>query len=181
MSDLSARGTARPSTPSGNGNEGIAAELDRLPVLAHYGLLVLLVAAAVLLALLVQYLIARPNLSLIFVLPVVLAATTFGWGPSMTASLTSVVADDFFFTEPRYSLAIASPSDLWATGLLLVIAAAVSTLAAEARRRAIDARQAADQAMALQALAHVVIESGRSLRSSRRQRSRLTECSGRRR
>jgi K+-sensing histidine kinase KdpD len=162
VSDLSAtRGNARlsASAPSKDGNEGIAAELDQLPVLAHYGLSVLFVAAAVLLALLVQYLIAPPNLSLIFVLPVVLAATTFGWGPSMTASLASVVGYDFFFTEPRYSLAIASPSDLWATVLLLVIAAAVSTLAAEARRRAVDARQAADQAMALQALAHVVIAS----------------------
>jgi K+-sensing histidine kinase KdpD len=43
-------------------------------------------------------------------------------------------------------------------GLLLVVAAAVSTIAAESRRRALEARRAADQAQALQALAHVVIE-----------------------
>ena len=116
------------------------------------------VALATVLAFVVANLIAAPNLTLIFVLPVVIAATAFGWGPALNAAVLGVLAFDFFFTQPYYSFRIASPSDLWAAGLLLVIAAIVSSVAAEARRRAVEARLAAEQAQALQGLAHVVIE-----------------------
>ena len=131
----------------------------RMPLAAQYGASLLFVAVATVLGFVVKHLIAAPNLSLIFVLPVVIAATSFGWGPALAAAVTGVLAFDFFFTEPFYSFRITSPSDLWATGLLLVIAAIVSTVAAQSRRRAVAARLAAEQAQALQALAHVVIES----------------------
>ena len=131
----------------------------RMPLAAQYAASLLFVALATVLAFVVEHLIAAPNLTLIFVLPVVIAATGFGWGPALAAAVTGVLAFDFFFTEPVYSFRITSPSDLWAAGLLLVIAAMVSTVAAESRRRAVEARQAAEQSQALQALAHVVIES----------------------
>jgi two-component system sensor histidine kinase KdpD len=132
---------------------------DGLSLVARYSVSLLLVALATALAFIVDHVISAPNLTLIFVLPVVAAATLFGWGPSLVAVSASVLAFDFFFTEPYYSLRIASPSDLWAAGLLLVVAAIVSTIAAESRRRALEARRAAEQAQALQVLAHVVIES----------------------
>ena len=130
-----------------------------LPLAAQYGLALLFVALATGLAFIVDHLVAAPNLTLIFVLPVMVSAMAFGWGPSLIAVAASVLAYDFFFTEPYYSLRIASPSDLWATALLLVIAASVSTLAAESRRRMGEARRAAEQAQALQGLAHLVIKS----------------------
>jgi two-component system sensor histidine kinase KdpD len=133
-------------------------DAQRLPLVAQYLVALLLVAVATVLAFVVDHLIAAPNLTLIFVLPVVIAATTFGWGPALAAAVAGVLAFDFFFTQPYFSFRIASPSDLWAAGLLLVIASIVSTLAGEARRRAVEARRAAEQARALQALAHVVIE-----------------------
>lgn len=95
--------------------------------------------------------------ALLFVLPVMSVAILYGWGPSLFAAVVGALAFDFFFTEPRYSLAIASPADLWSTGLLLLIGAIVSTLAAQVRRSALDARRAASQATALQDLAHAVI------------------------
>lgn len=128
------------------------------PTLVRYGLAVLLVAVAAVLAFVVEHLVAAPNLTLIFVLPVVIAAVAFGWGPSLTAAIGGVLAFDFFFTQPYYSLRIESPSDIWAAALLLVIAAIVSSVAAESRRRSLEARQAAVQAVALQNLAHLVIE-----------------------
>ena len=161
LSDLTAAGSSSPqsaSPSSAAADSGFPDELTQAPLLARYGLSLLFVAVAVVLAFVVEHLIAPPNLSLIFVLPVVAAATLLGWGPSLIAGLAGVLAYDFFFTEPKYSFEIARPADLWATALLLVIAAIVSTLAAEARRRALEARRAADQALALQALAHVVIE-----------------------
>jgi K+-sensing histidine kinase KdpD len=125
---------------------------------AQFGITLLLVAVATLLAFVVDHLIAAPNLTLIFVLPVIVAATFFGWGPALLAAVAGVLAFDFFFTQPYFSLRIASSSDLWAAALLLVIAAIVSTVAAESRRQAGEARRAAERASALQALAHAVIE-----------------------
>jgi two-component system sensor histidine kinase KdpD len=129
----------------------------RLPLGAQYVVALIFVALAAVLALVVEHLIAAPNLTLIFVLPVVVAATSFGLGPSLAAAAAGVLTFDFFFTEPRYSFRIASASDIWAAALLLVIAAIVSTVAAESRRRAMEAARAVEQAQALERLAHAVI------------------------
>ena len=131
---------------------------SRLPLYTQYAAALLLVAAATVLAFAVQRLIAAPNLTLIFVLPVVIAATSFGWGPSLAAAVAGVLSFDFFFTEPKLSFAIASPTDVWAAVVLFIIAALVSAVAAQSRRQALEAQLAAQQALALQALAHVVID-----------------------
>lgn len=128
-----------------------------LPILSQYAISVLLVGAATLLAFVVDELIAAPNLTLIFVLPVMIAATAFGWGPALAAVILGVLAFDFFFTTPYFSLRIDSPSDIWAAVLLLAVAAFATTVATQSRRRALEAAQAADRAEALQALAQVVI------------------------
>ncbi|HEY2357221.1 MAG TPA: DUF4118 domain-containing protein [Phenylobacterium sp.] len=134
------------------------AEPPPLPLAGRYALSLLLVALATVLAFVMRTMVATPSLTLLYVLPVVIAAVTLGWGPSLAAAVAGVLAFDYFFTPPYYSLRIASPSDLWATGMLLVIAAIVSTLAAEARRRAVEATRSAEQAQALQTLAHVVVQ-----------------------
>lgn len=128
-----------------------------LPVLGRYLISLLLVAAATVLAFVVENLIAAPNLTLIFVLPVMIAGVAFGWGPSLAAVILGVLAFDFFFTAPYFSFRIYSASDLWSAGLLLVIAAITTTLAAQSRRRAVEAARAVERAEALQALARVVI------------------------
>lgn len=150
-------GAASQNRPTG----AARAEIGAVPPALQYLAALVLVALAVVLATVVDHLISAPNLTLIFVLPVVIAATSFGWWPALLAAVAGVLAFDFFFTAPYYSFRIASPSDLWAASLLLVTAAVVSTVAAEGRRRALEARRAADQAEALQALAHSIIQ-GRS-------------------
>lgn len=132
-----------------------------LPLAAQYGLSLLFVVLATGLALGVQHLISAPNLTLIYVLPVVVAATLFGWGPSLLAVMAGVAAFDFFFTEPYYSLTMTNPSEIWAAVLLLIIGTIVTSVAAESRRRALEAGKSADRAEALRALAQAVIE-GRS-------------------
>lgn len=128
-----------------------------LPVVGQYLISLLLVGAATVLAFVVENLIAAPNLTLIFVLPVMIAGMAFGWGPSLAAVILGVLAFDFFFTAPYFSFRIYSASDIWAAGLLLVIAAITTTLAAQSRRRAVEAGRAVERAEALQALARVVI------------------------
>jgi two-component system sensor histidine kinase KdpD len=127
------------------------------PAAMAYGLSVLLVAVGVIVAFVVDHLVPTPNLSLVFVLPVILAAVSFGWGPALVAAVLGVAAFDFFFVEPHGSLQVDNPADLWAMALLLVVAAITSTVAAESRRRALAARRAADQAQALHGLAHAII------------------------
>jgi K+-sensing histidine kinase KdpD len=142
--------------PSGTAD---TSESRPLPAAGQYAACLLFVGVATGLGFILEPLMGAANLTLIFVLPVMAAASLFGWGPSLVATIASVLAFDFFFTEPRYSLMIASPADVWAAGLLLVIAASVSMIAAESRRRERAARWSAEQAQALQTLAHLVIHS----------------------
>ena len=130
-----------------------------LPLIVQYGLALVFVALATGLAFLVQHLISAPNVTLIYVLPVIVSATLFGWGPSLLAVAVEVLLSISFSPNPDYSLTITSPSDIWAAVLLFVIASIVTSVAAQSRRQAVEAREAAERAQALQALAHTVIES----------------------
>ena len=137
--------------------DGRTEALEGLPAAARYGLSLLLVVTATVIALGASRVVGPDSLALIFVVPVVVAAAAFGWFPALAAVAASVLAFDFFFTEPRLSLAIDDPSDIWATVLLLLIATVVSAVAAQSRQRALQAARAADNAHALQGLAHAVI------------------------
>lgn len=133
-------------------------QADRpLPRGAQYALILALVAAASLAAVLFEARTGAPNLSLVFVLPVVVAAAAFGWGPSLFAAVAGVLAFNFFLIEPRYTFHVAESSNVWALVLLSAVATIVSVIAAESRRRAVGARRAADQAIALQALARTLV------------------------
>ena len=123
------------------------------PTWLRYVLSLLMVAGATVAAVVVDQFVRIPNLSLIFVLPVVIAAVSFGWKPAMTAAVAAVLAVNFFLTAPLYSLSVADPANVWGLGLLLLTAAIVSTVAAQSRRRALEGLHAGEQARALQVMA----------------------------
>jgi K+-sensing histidine kinase KdpD len=129
-----------------------------LPTAAQYGFTILLVALATLLAFAASQFTPAPGLTLVFVLPVVIAGSLFGWGPSLAAIVAGLLAFDFFFTQPYFSLRIDDPSEIWAALLLLATALIVSAVTWQSRQRAFQARRAAVQAEAVQSLAHAVIE-----------------------
>lgn len=136
------------------GPEYSPAETDGpAPAWLRYVLSLLMVGAATVLAVVVDQAVRIPNLSLVFVLPVVIAAISFGWKPAMSAAAAAVLADNFFLIAPRYTLNVADPANVWALALLLVTAAIASTVAAQSRRRALQGLEAAEQARALQTLA----------------------------
>src|SRR5579871_2520151 len=83
------------------------------PVLP-YAVSLVMVAAATLGAIIVDQVLKTPNLSLIFVLPVVIAAVSYGFGPALMAAVTGVLAFNFFLIEPRYSLNVDDPANIWA-------------------------------------------------------------------
>lgn len=115
------------------------------------------VAAATGLAMVIDRQAPAPNLSLVFVLPVVAAAAWAGWGPALVAALGGVLAYNYFLIAPRGTLQVEEPANVLALVLLLLTAAVVSAVAAQARRRAIEAETGAAQAAALHGLARRLV------------------------
>ncbi|MGC2043811.1 MAG: DUF4118 domain-containing protein, partial [Pseudolabrys sp.] len=91
-----------------------------------------------------------PNLSLVFVVPVIIAGVSFGLGPSLCSAILGALAFNFFLTEPRYSLAVDDPANVWAIGLLVVVGLIVSGVAFTSHRRATEAALLRRQATVLQ-------------------------------
>lgn len=81
------------------------------------------------------------NPGMIFLLAVLLTAVTGGLGPSLFAAVLGVVAYDFFFTAPYYSLAMAEPHEILSLAVFVVAAVLTSQLTARARDQAASARQ----------------------------------------
>jgi len=80
-----------------------------------------------------------PNLSLVFVVPVVIAAVWFGLGPSLASAVLGALAYNFFLTEPRYTLVVDDAANIWAIGLLFVVGVVVSGVAFTSGQRAAEA------------------------------------------
>ncbi|MCC6174029.1 MAG: PAS domain-containing sensor histidine kinase [Chloroflexi bacterium] len=88
---------------------------------------------------------AAPGLQtavLLYLLPVTLAATRWGFGPSITAAVAAVLAHDLLFIEPVGRLTVARLDEGIGLGLLLFTALVTSQLAVQARRGAETARAA---------------------------------------
>ncbi len=96
-------------------------------------------AAATVIAVGVDTRVAIPNLSLVFVVPVIIAGVTLGLGPSLGAAILGALAFNFFLTEPRYSLAVDDAANIWAIGLLFVVGLIASGVAFTSRQRATEA------------------------------------------
>jgi K+-sensing histidine kinase KdpD len=99
-----------------------------------------------------------PNLSLVFVVPVIISGVSLGLGPSVcSAILGALLAFNFFLTEPRYSLAVDDPASIWAIGLLFVVGLIVSTVAFTSRQRATEAALSRRQTTVLQGYSRDVV------------------------
>lgn len=77
------------------------------------------------------------NLSLVFLMGVIVSAALFGIGPAVFASVLSLLSFNFFFTAPHFTLRVDSEQDV-ATLLLFVLIAVVTGNLAARMRRAID-------------------------------------------
>jgi K+-sensing histidine kinase KdpD len=91
-----------------------------------------------------------PNLSLVFVVPVIIAGVSLGLGPSLCSAILGPLAFNFFLTEPRYTLLVDDPANVWAIGLLFVVGLIVSGVAFRSRQRATEAALLRRQATLLQ-------------------------------
>ena len=135
----------------------IASEADAEPLLgpaasgvARYLAAIAMTAVATIVAVSVDSKVAIPNLSLVFVVPVIVAGLSLGLGPSLCAAIFGALAFNFFLTEPRYTLVVDDPANIWAIGLLFVVGLIVSGVAFTSHRRAAEAALLRRQVSVLQ-------------------------------
>ena len=114
-------------------------------------------AAATVIAVGVDTRVSIPNLSLVFVVPVIIAGVGLGLGPSLCSALLGALAFNFFLTEPRYSLAVDDAANIWAIGLLFVVGLIVSGVAFTSRQRATEAALLRRQTTVLQGFSRDVV------------------------
>ena len=125
--------------------------------LLRYLASIAMTAAATVVAVGVDSTVTIPNLSLVFVVPVIVAGVSLGLGPSLCSAILGALAFNFFLTEPRYSLAVDDAANIWAIGLLFVIGLIVSGVAFTSRQRATEAALLRRQANVLQGYSRDVI------------------------
>ena len=118
---------------------------------------VAMTAAATVVAIGVDSKVTIPNLSLVFVVPVIVAGVSLGLGPSLCSAVLGALAFNFFLTEPRYSLAVDDPANIWAIGLLFVVGLIVSGVAFTSHQRATEAALLRRQATVLQGYSRDVV------------------------
>jgi two-component system sensor histidine kinase KdpD len=79
--------------------------------------------------------------SVVYLIPVVIAATRWGIVPAVVAAVCGVVASAFFFYPPLYSLRITDPHEVLNLFLFVFVAVTVSQLATRLRQQLEKARQ----------------------------------------
>jgi K+-sensing histidine kinase KdpD len=117
---------------------------------ARYLAAIAMTAIATILAVGVDNKVTIPNLSLVFVVPVIIAGVSLGLGPYLCSGILGALAFNFFLTEPRYSLAVDDPANIWAIGMLFFVGLIVSGVAFTSHRRATEAALLGRQVSMLQ-------------------------------
>lgn len=88
----------------------------RLEPMRDYVLTLAVVAAATGIAAVIEPLVPLPNLSLVFLTAVLLVAVRTAIRPALIAAVLSAAAYNFFFTEPRFTLAMHRTHELATVG-----------------------------------------------------------------
>jgi two-component system, OmpR family, sensor histidine kinase KdpD len=112
----------------------------------------LIVAVVGLLAKALDSLFSLADLSIVFLVAVLIGAVRWGLGASIYAAVASVLVYDFFFVVPLYTFTIASAQDVLALIIFLVVAVLTSNLTVRIRDQAEAARQREQRTATLYAL-----------------------------
>ncbi|UFS72254.1 DUF4118 domain-containing protein [Geomonas sp. RF6] len=108
-----------------------------------------LVAGTTGLCQLLRPLLAPTNLMMVYLFAVIFAATKLGRGPSIVTSALSVVAFDFFFIPPRFTLRVSDTEYVVTFVAFFTVGAVISTLVYQARERAEAIREREAQTASL--------------------------------
>ena len=97
---------------------------------------ILMVAGVTAATLALVHVLALGNVALLYLLPVMAAASLFGLRPGLFAGLLSSLAYNYFFLPPTGTLTISKPENVISVVVLLGVAAATSQLTARVRAQA---------------------------------------------
>ncbi|MGN7160127.1 DUF4118 domain-containing protein [Sphingomonas sp. SAFR-052] len=123
-----------PSAPQGERRGGRPAGSWGSPV--GYAMTTALVAAVTALATALFQILNLGNVALLYLLPVMAAASLFGLRTGLYAGIASSLAYNFFFLPPTGTLTVSDPENLVSIVVLLGIAVATSQLTARVRAQA---------------------------------------------
>lgn len=98
------------------------------------------VAAATLMAVGIDRALQLPNVSLLFLMAVVLSAISAGYVSALVASILSALAYNYFFIDPLNTFTIASPHEVFAFSIFIGAALVAGGLASRVREQAQAAR-----------------------------------------
>jgi two-component system sensor histidine kinase KdpD len=101
------------------------------------------------------------NVGLLYLLPVMLAATRYGLRTGIVTGLISSLAYNFFFIPPTHTFTIQDPQNIITVLVLLAVAAFISQLAARVREQALLAQRSAGQNSALAGFSRLLAGIGR--------------------
>lgn len=96
------------------------------------------------------------NVTLLYLLPVLVSAVRWGRGPSLCASFLSVLAFDFFFVPPLFTFAVADIKYLFTFAVFLLVGLVTSTMATRLRGELEKTRQREKRTLALYALSEKI-------------------------
>ncbi|MFH0727462.1 MAG: DUF4118 domain-containing protein [Pseudomonadota bacterium] len=97
------------------------------------------------------------NLSMVYLLGVMMTATSCGRRPAVLVSFLSVLAFDFFFVPPRYSFTVAEAQYIVTFIVMFLVALVISHLAAGMRQQTGIARLQGRQAAAMHGLSRQLV------------------------
>jgi two-component system sensor histidine kinase KdpD len=95
---------------------------------------------------------ALPDLVMLYLLVIMLAAARLGRGPSVLAAALSVASYDFFFIPPYYTFSVSDVHHILTFGMMFGVGLVISGLTLRVRRQEQDARQREERTAALYAL-----------------------------
>lgn len=96
------------------------------------------------------------NIALLYLLPVMLAATRYGRRTGIVTGVACSLAYNFFFIAPTYTFTIADPQNIITVLVLIAVAVVSSSLAARVREQAMLATGSAAQNGALAGFARLL-------------------------
>ncbi|MDB4985856.1 MAG: osmosensitive channel signal transduction histidine kinase [Myxococcaceae bacterium] len=151
---LSGDSQADPNTERASTRDSDAALAGARAVFSprSYLLALLLLALTSALALFVRTLFPVPDVEMLYLLAVMIAASQLGRGPSIFVAAMSVAAYDFFFVPPTHTFAVQDARYLLSFIMLFVVGFSLSALTGRLRRQERDALAREERASALYSL-----------------------------
>jgi two-component system sensor histidine kinase KdpD len=118
-------------------------------------------AAVLLVSLVIGFVLGQvriANISMVYLIAVLVTAVLFGSGPAVVASVAAFLIFNWFLVEPLHTFTVADPTEWIALLLFLATAVITGQLAASQIRRAEEAKQREREAVVLYDVARLVTE-----------------------